>query len=191
MYTIAITGGIGSGKSVVSTVLRIMGYPVYDSDSEAKKLMDESLEIRQAIANRISPDAITPDGHIDRQRLARIVFTDKSALATLNSIVHSSVRDHFDKWRQQDKVAFIETAILYQSRLDQMVNEVWDVIAPTEVRINRVMKRNGITAEQVRARIEAQQFIPDTLHPNVHTITNAPDVPVLPQIIALLPQIGR
>ena len=191
MYTIAITGGIGSGKSVVSTVLRIMGYPVYDSDSEAKKLMDESLEIRQAIANRISPDAITPDGHIDRQRLARIVFTDKSALATLNSIVHSSVRDHFDKWRQRDKVAFIETAILYQSRLDQMVNEVWDVIAPTEVRINRVMKRNGITAEQVRARIEAQQFIPDTPHPNVHTITNAPDVPVLPQIIALLPQIGR
>lgn len=191
MYTIAITGGIGSGKSVVSTILRIMGYRVYDSDSEAKKLMDESPAIRQAISDRISPEVITADGLIDRTSLSRIVFADKKSLDILNSIVHAAVRRHFDEWKRGSGISFIETAILYQSHIDTMVDEVWCITAPTEVRIARVMSRSGLTAQQVRARIEAQRFTPTTPHPQVHTITNAPFTAVMPQIVDRLQHLGQ
>lgn len=183
MYTIAITGGIGSGKSVVSAILRIMGYSVYDTDAEARRIMDTSPAIKQAIADRIAARAITPDGQIDRVELGRIVFADQEKLQILNHIVHASVREHFCRWREHCNIAFVETAILYQSHIDTLVDEVWEVTASENVRIDRVMKRNGIPAEHVRARIESQRIKPSCPHPNVRIITNEPSVALLPQIL--------
>lgn len=189
MYTIAITGGIGSGKSVISTMLRIMGYRVYDSDSEAKLLMDSSADIKARIATEISASAITPDGSIDRTALGKCVFTDTKALETLNHIVHTAVRNHFNTWRKGMEIAFIETAIPYQSQIDRMVDEIWEVTAPDQIRISRVMKRNGLSAEQVQARIDAQRYTPAAPHPCIRTIVNSMSEPVLPQLISLLEQL--
>ena len=192
MKIVAITGGIGSGKSVVSHILRAMGHPVYDCDSNARTLMEHSAEIKRRIAAEVTADAIGPDGTLCRSAIAACVFTHPDKLAALNSIVHSSVRTHCSEWcltmqRQGHELIFIETAILYESGFDALVHEVWEVDAPTEVRISRVMKRNGLTRGEVEHRIAAQArtAMPHKEH---ITISNAPSEPLLPQILNLITQ---
>lgn len=188
---IAITGGIGAGKSVVSHILRLLGYRVYDSDSEAKRLMDTSDTIKSEIAERIDRSAVDEGGNINRKTLARIVFNNPEKLATLNAIVHAAVRDDISLFADvdSDRPVFVETAILYQSKIDLMVDEVWEVTATDDVRISRVMKRNSLTAEEVASRIRAQQFVPDKTHDCVKVIVNDDVTPVLPQIEYLLDQL--
>lgn len=185
---IAITGGIGAGKSVVSSVLRAMGYSVYDTDSEAKRIMDCSGEIKKGIAENISTDALNDDGTINRQVLASVVFSDHIKLDRLNSLVHAAVREDLEQFRTASPadIVFAETAILYQSGLDKMVDEVWDVTAPEETRIERVMKRNSISADEVRARIKSQEYVPGKYHERISRIVNDGTVPLLPRIEELL-----
>lgn len=190
---IAITGGIGSGKSVVSRILDAMGYPVYDCDSRAREIMDNNDAIKQAIADNIAPACIK-DGEIDRKKLSATVFSSPEKLEILNGIVHGAVRDHLALWHssehQADPICFVETAILYQSGLDAMVDEVWDVDAPREVRVERVMKRNGLSRDEVLARIESQDsFIPTSVHPATKLIDNDGDTAILPQIERLISQV--
>ncbi|MCM1051982.1 MAG: dephospho-CoA kinase [Paenibacillus sp.] len=190
---IAITGGIGSGKSVVSRILDAMGYPVYDCDSRAREIMDNNDAIKQAIADNIAPACIK-DGEIDRKELSATVFSSPEKLEILNGIVHGAVRDHLALWHssehQADPICFVETAILYQSGLDAMVDEVWHVDAPCEVRVERVMKRNGLSRDEVLARIESQDsFIPTSVHPATKLIDNDGDTAILPQIERMISQV--
>lgn len=190
MHIIAISGGIGSGKSVVSRIVAVMGYAVYDCDSEAKRLMDSSNEIKTAIAEEISTDCIDSHGSIDRPKLSGYVFSDKKKLDALNRIVHGAVREDFARWcdrHKDDAILFVETAILYQSGMDAMVAEVWDVRASRQTRISRVMSRNGLTSRQVESRISAQDaFTPGHLHPHTFDIDNNGTIALIPQITHLL-----
>ena len=187
---ICISGGIGSGKSVVCRILCAMGHPVYDTDTEARRIMDSDPAIARLIAERISPGCIKADGSIHRPTLASIVFADAEKLETLNSIVHEAVRRDLASWVERHSeggTVFVETAILYQSGLDRMVDEVWEVTAPAETRIERVMARNSLTRDEVKARIRSQQLPADTiLHPRTLEITNDNLTPLLPQIEHLL-----
>lgn len=183
-YLIAITGGIGSGKSVVSKMLTSMGYPVYDCDSRAKVLMDNSEEIKLRLCNEVLSDCVI-DGKIDRKRLAEKVFKDKEALNRLNQIVHSSVRMDLMTWSvlNQSEIQFVETAILYQSGIDEMVDQVWDVDAPFDLRVERVMKRNSMSREDVIDRITSQEeFVPEKLHRTIVRLINDGTQPMLPQV---------
>lgn len=185
---IAVCGGIGSGKSVVCRILRCMGYPVYDCDTEAKRLMDSSDEIRHTIAREIAADAIDDAGRIDRACLAAAVFGNPHKLGILNSVVHGCVIDDLQHWRETlSGIVFVETAILYQSGLDKLVDEVWEVTAPEGVRIERVMARNGLSEAEVRRRIESQRFEPEQLHRCTRVIVNDDVEALLPQILGLLP----
>lgn len=181
----AITGGIGAGKSIVSRVLTAMGYPVYDCDSRARSLMDMSAEIKRAIALNIDAGVILPDDSIDRRLLAEIVFRNKQMLLTLNSIVHQAVRDDLARWvsNRSSALVFVETAILYESGLDRVIDSEWHVTAPTDIRVNRVIARNGLSREHVLARIEAQSGTtpPKSSH-NIITLVNDDITPLLPQI---------
>ena len=185
---IAITGGIGSGKSIISDILRAMGHKVYDCDTRAKALMDTDESIKDDLINLISIDAVRSDRTIDRKLLSEIVFNDPDALSRLNSIVHKAVRADLRRWRDtsSDKTVWVETAILYASRLDREVDEVWEVTAPTELRVQRVMKRNSMSREQVLARISSQSTTAAQLHPLTKAIVNDGVEPVLPQILSLL-----
>lgn len=185
---IAITGGIGSGKSVISDILRAMGHKVYDCDTRAKALMDTDESIKNDLIDLISIDAVRNDRTIDRKLLSEIVFNDPDALSRLNSIVHKAVRADLRRWRDtsSDKTVWVETAILYASRLDREVDEVWEVTAPTELRVQRVMKRNSMSREQVLARISSQSTTAAQLHPLTKAIVNDGVEPVLPQILSLL-----
>ena len=189
---IAITGGIGCGKSVVSNILRALGYLVYDCDSEAKKLMNESDYIKSAIGQKISKEAITSDGLINRPVLAKIVFNDHKLLSQLNSIVHSAVKNDIINWTKQHQTQhtlFVETAILYQSGINLFVDEVWEIQAPIDLRINRVILRNNTTAEDVQSRINSQQYNIEKLHDNTKYIVNDNIKPILPQILNLIKEL--
>lgn len=168
---IAVTGGIGAGKSVVCRVLRTMGYPVFDCDSEAKALMDADCDIKRRIAIEIDESAVCC-GNIDRRRLAEIVFADVAKLEILNSIVHGAVRQRIAEWEQTlaGRLLFVETAILFQSGLNRLVDEEWRVEAPRDMRVERVMMRNAMTREQVEARIEAQEYVVSPDEPKLHLV---------------------
>lgn len=184
---IAISGGIGSGKSVVSKVVRLLGYSVYDCDSQAKKLMDSSAEIKKQISDLIGHQVIE-NGLINRKLLSEIVFSDSNALITLNSIVHGAVKTDIEEWlgKQEKTVVFIETAILHQSGLDKMVDRIWEITAPESLRIRRVMKRNGFTKDQVQARIDSQKDEQTREFKKYTRIINDGMTPLLPQIENLL-----
>ncbi len=182
---IAITGGIGAGKSVVASILRHAGFGVYDCDMRAKLLMNTSPAIRQALVGRFGPEVYSENGDLDRAALSSIIFNDKDALAFVNSVVHPAVRDDIVQWSvQQDKApAFVETAILQESGLDAMVDEVWIVTAPVEVRIERVIKRNATTRERVLERIHSQRDQFTGINKKIVEIANDGIVPLLPQVM--------
>ena len=183
---IAITGGIGCGKSIVSLILKEMGYEVYDCDCNAKYLMDNSPIIKDCLKSTFGNDIII-DGTINRVKLANIVFNNKEKLVKLNNIVHSSVKEDLISWKLENshkKLLFVETAILYQSGLDSIVDEVWEVNAPLEIRIERVMKRNNISRQDVLSRIESQKY--EILAQADYIITNDDKVAILPQLVTIL-----
>lgn len=183
---IAITGGIGCGKSIISLILKEMGYEVYDCDCKAKYLMDNSPTIKDCLKSTFGNDIII-DGTINRVKLANIVFNNKEKLVKLNNIVHSSVKEDLISWKLENshkKLLFVETAILYQSGLDSIVDEVWEVNAPLEIRIERVMKRNNISQQDVLSRIESQKH--EILAQADYIITNDDKVAILPQLVTIL-----
>lgn len=191
---IGITGGIGSGKSVVSRILTSMGYDVYDTDRNAKVIMDASESIKADLSYNFG-ETIIVDGNIDRVALAKIVFGEEEKLATLNRIVHSHVIEDILKWEKQLErdIVFVETAILYESGLDKHVDMVWQVDAPVDKRIIRVMKRNGLSKADVEKRIYSQQrTISSHVHPHVYTIINDDSIcPLLPQILQHLDKLSN
>lgn len=186
-HIVAVAGGIGCGKSVVCRMLSCMGYHVYDCDSRARKIMEESAEIKRVIADQICGEAITSDGHIRRDKLAEVVFDNPHALEILNKCVHAAVREDVMHESRLRELMFVETAILYQSEMDRMVDSVWEVVAPTYLRVERVKKRNNMTEEQIMSRIRAQE-LPSSLelHPRTFLINNDDDEAVLPQLLRLI-----
>lgn len=193
---IAIGGGIGAGKSVVCRILRAMGYEVYDCDSRARRLMDESEHILAGIGSGICPSAVTigADGRksICRPVLAEAVFADRNLLDALNALVHGEVRADIRRWYAVAVASgaamplFVESAIVVESGLDLMVDAIWEVVAPESVRISRVGVRDGLDETRIRARIEAQNKNMATAHCPVATIENDGVSAVLPRVLTLL-----
>ena len=190
MKLIAITGGIGSGKSVVSRMMQVMGYDVYDCDSRAKGLMTGNEDVKRQLVEAFGKETYLDDGSINREHLSAVAFTNDDALARLNAIVHPATARDLQRWadaqkRQGASLAFVETALLRTAALDQVVDEVWHVTAPTQVRIDRVMARNGLTAAQVQARIDSQT-LEDKIAQGEHEIVNDNTSALLPQVMKLL-----
>ncbi|MDE6098789.1 MAG: dephospho-CoA kinase [Muribaculaceae bacterium] len=183
---ILVTGGIGSGKSVVSNILRACGHEVYDCDSEARRLMDSDAGIKCRIAAELSLEVVDAGGRIDRRRLSELVFSDSEKLAALNAIVHGAVRADLRRRIDMNHDLFVETAIPLSGGLVEMADKVWQVYAPEELRIRRVMLRNAVCADDVRARIEAQRA---ESVPGAELIVNDGVSPVLPRILELLGRI--
>lgn len=182
---IIIAGGIGTGKSVVSRVLRCWGKDVYDCDSRARHLMEHDERLQQRIAETFG-DNIYHDGRLDRQHLATLVFGNSDALATLNALVHPAVKDDIAAWADTHTgTVWLESAIARESGLDIIAHEAWVVTAPIDVRLARVMARDHATAAQVEARIRAQECDLPWRCP-VTEIPNDGTTPLLPFLHTLL-----
>lgn len=188
----AITGGIGSGKSVVCAVLHTLGYSIYDCDSRAKAIMDADAELISAIGRNVHPDAVRTDGTLDRAALGQVVFGDARLMKALNALVHDAVKADFAMWCERhatEEHIFVETAILMTSGMDALVDDVWFVTAPTEVRTQRIVARNNLSAGQALQRISAQQEEADALKQytgHIYKILNTDKTALLPQILSLL-----
>ena len=161
MRTIIVTGGIGSGKSAVCALLKERGIPVYDCDSRTKELYS----CRRGLVPKLEKALGTPlkkaDGSLDKARLASVIFSDPKARETLEGIVYPVLLQDFKRWRSRQDAPFVvlESAIILTKPLfDGLADAVVLVDAPEELRIERVMARDGATREQVRQRISAQQI---------------------------------
>lgn len=160
---IGITGGIGSGKSTIAKQLRKMGYAVYDTDSEAKRLIMEDAGLRQQIEQLFGKE-VYQDGVYQTALVAQRVFADQSLLARLNAIVHPAVKADILRWAENmnhPTLCFVECAILYQAGFDTLCDKVVVVTAPEEVRLQRAVVRDHSTIEKVRARMRAQEVEKD------------------------------
>lgn len=188
MIKVAITGRIGSGKSVVSRMMEIMGYPVYNCDINAKRLMQEDGCIRGALIRLFGEECYAPDGTLRREWLASRIFVDKTAVQQINGIVHPRVKSDFCRWAelQQTPVVGVETAILYESGFNELVDKVLLVWTDDETAIERLQKRSAMSRKQVLSRMENQMTNDEMLMLSDYAIQNDGRKPVLPQLIEFL-----
>ena len=158
MKRVAITGGIGSGKSTVCRALsEISGAPIYDSDRRAKEIMATHPEVRQDLVEFFGEE-VFEGGVLNRPLIASQVFGNEEKLQRLNAIVHPRVVADFELWTesQRGEYVILESALLFTSPLVGHYDLAVVVDAPIELRIARCVARDGATAEQIRRRIESQ-----------------------------------
>lgn len=157
MIKIGITGGIGSGKSVVAELLKIYGIPVYVADTESKALTNRSAAIREQLVALFGPEAYTPAG-LNRNFLAGRIFTCPDLLRKVNAIIHPEVKKHYLAWAgsQTAPVTALESAVLFESGFDRAVDRIVAVYAPEEIRLERAVKRGNTSAQEIRSRMKNQ-----------------------------------
>ena len=155
---IGITGGIGSGKSVICQVFKLLGAPVFEADVWAKTLVNSHEQIKTGLIDWYGPDIYSPNGTIDRKKLAGIIFTDNTEMQKVNGLIHPVVRQEFMLWADQQNHPYVihEAAILFESGFYKMMEYTLLVTAPENMRIDRVMKRDGSTIEAVKERMGKQ-----------------------------------
>jgi len=187
MRKIGITGGIGSGKSIVARYLEIRGYPVFYSDSAAKKLMEHDSAMRKVIIELFGEAAFTPTG-LNRAHLASCIFTNPNLKRQLESLVHPAVRNAFKSWaeKQHTTLVFNEAAILFETGGEQYLDEVWLVVSPEEIRLKRIASRDGHALEQIRERMNSQWSDERKIPLASHVIYNDEHQSILLQLEKLL-----
>ncbi len=182
---VGLTGGIGSGKTLVCSVLEKLGVAVYYADSEARRLMNSDPELEHQISGLFGNKAYE-GGSLNREFLAQRVFKDKELLTRLNELVHPAVQKDFSRWASEQKPAFYvveEAAILFESGSDRNMDLTIGVFAEKELRVRRVMQRDGIARDQVRMRINSQMNEKEKMEKADIVIRNDGKLMILPQII--------
>lgn len=157
MKIIGLTGGIGSGKSTVARMFKELGVPVYNSDERAKKLMVSSKTARKKISELLGEKAYS-NKKLNRSYIAKKVFRDAELLKKLNEIVHPLVRKSFKSWARRQKFCYViqEAAIIFENENQDFYDKIVLVTAPEEVRINRILKRDGSPRERILERMGNQ-----------------------------------
>ncbi len=186
MKIVGITGGIGSGKSVVCKVFEQLGIPVYEADSAAKLLYDKYPELKQSIKELVSEDAIDKNGNINKKKLAEIVFNNDEKLAVLNKLVHPLVKLDFKNWVESHKgfpYLIKEAAILFESGANKDCDIVITVVSPIELRVERVRQRDKKTKAEIEAIISRQLSEEELIKRSDFVIYNDEKQMVIPQVL--------
>ncbi|MBK6953311.1 MAG: dephospho-CoA kinase [Crocinitomicaceae bacterium] len=187
MISVGITGGIGTGKSTICRILGIMGYPVFYSDTAAKEILSSNSKVRNQIIELFGSQSYRGDKP-DKEFLAQMVFNNTQNLEQLNQIVHPAVRKQFADWSQvqNSKFVFNEAAILFESGSYKNFSKTILVTSPTELRIERLLKRDQTSVEQIKARM-ANQWSDDQKIPLADFIVvNDEKVLIIPQVLEIL-----
>ena len=155
---IGITGGIGSGKSTICKVFKLLEVPVFEADVEAKKLLHSNLNIKNGLVRLYGNDIYTANNAINRKKLASIIFNNNIELEKVNALIHPEVRNEFEKWLAQQKKPYIihEAAILFESGFYKMMDFTILVTAPKDLKIKWVNQRDHSTPDEIKARMEKQ-----------------------------------
>lgn len=191
---VGITGGIGSGKSMVCKCLRTMGYLVFDADLASRQLLEQNQEVRTQVMALLGAQAYHADGTVDRAFIAKQVFQDEQQLAKLNGILHPAVKNEFIKWVDQNRshpILFKEAAILFESGANQQVEKVLAVVAPRELRIRRIQQRDNRSVVEIEKIMDNQMDQDELIERSDFVIHNDDQTPVMPALIHILRQLGQ
>jgi dephospho-CoA kinase len=192
MKRVGLTGGIGSGKSVVAQLLKTYGVPVYDSDLRSKELCCTDTELRDGLLKLYGQEVYLPDGNLNRAFMSKAMFGNQSLLEASNKLIHPVVAKDFMTWALAQKVAIVvqESAIIFEAKLEHLFDFIVCVTAPLDLRVKRVCDRNALTPEQVMERIQRQLPEKECVRRANFIVQNDGQKPLIPQLEALLNALG-
>ncbi len=188
MKKIGITGGIGSGKTTVCEIFKLLGVPVFHADDEARNLQNTDIQIRRSIIKHFGEQIYSQEGILDRKKLAAIVFNNPVALAKLNAIIHPAVRENFLKWTEnhlEEPYVLYEAAILIESGYGSDFDKTILIVADEKSRIGRVTRRDGSPEELVKQRISNQMTDIQKIKHVDYIIENNNNELLIPRVIEL------
>lgn len=183
---VGLTGGIGSGKSTVAQLFEVLGIPVYYADTEAKKLMNENTELKQAIIKNFGEEAYTSEA-LNRKYISSIVFSDPQKLELLNSLVHPATKKEGENWmhRQKTVYAIHEAALIFEANVSDRLDYVIGVSTPRELRIKRAMERDNVTREEIIKRMIKQLDEEIKMNKCDFVVINDEQQLLIPQVLEL------
>ncbi|RZL57277.1 MAG: dephospho-CoA kinase, partial [Pedobacter sp.] len=186
---VGITGGIGSGKTTVCKVFEVLGIPVFYADTVAKEIMVTDALLINGVKKAFGNESYFDDGKLNNKHIAGIVFNNEVELAKLNALVHPAVFRAFDTWEAQIDAnvpyTLKEAALLFESGSYKMVDSTILVTAPFDTKVKRVMQRDNVTAEQVKARMDKQLSDEEKFKLANHFIVNDEKLSIIEQVLAL------
>lgn len=188
MTILGITGGMGSGKSLVCEILKTHQIPVYDADYKAKWLNDTSPVIKQKLIALFGNDLYIGE-QLDRQKLASYIFNNKEYLAKVNKIIHTELAKDFVSWtkeHQHHPIVAIDAAVLLEANFQQYVDKIITVTAPKQIRIDRVIARDNLSERQIKARMASQMSEKEKIKKSDFVINNDSTESLIAQISAIL-----
>ncbi len=190
MKSVGVTGGIGSGKSIVCKIFEIMGFPVFYADVEAKKCMIEDEELIFEIKQLLGENAYV-DGELNRPYVANLIFSNAALKVKMDALVHPAVYRAFEEWKkkQTSDLIFNESALLFETGSHERFDAVILVVADLETRLERVMKRDQVSRESVIARVQHQMLDEHKLKMNPYVIENDNHQPLIHQILTFIEKI--
>ena len=185
MFKVGITGGMGSGKSVVSQVFEVLGIPVFNADNAARYLMEHDSALVAAITRLLGAEVYN-NGKLEKGKISTIIFNNPAKLATFNALVHPATIRYGQEWMESRTTPYIlkEAAILFESGSHKDLDMVIGVSAPLEIRITRVMHRSNFTREKVLSIIANQMDDTEKMALCDVVIMNDDTTAVLPQVLA-------
>jgi dephospho-CoA kinase len=193
MIKVGITGGIGSGKTTVCKLFELLGIAVYYSDDEAKRILDYDSTVKSELLNLFGPTILNEFGQIDRKKIASIVFSETTKLASLNAIVHPAVASHFEDWSKKQSSPYIlkEAAILFESGANKQVDKTILVTAPIELKLLRVIARDKTTEPEVLKRMANQLPDEEKIKLSDFVIKNNEENLLIPQVLLVHNQLRK
>jgi dephospho-CoA kinase len=155
---VGITGGIGSGKSLVCSIFRVLGVPIFEADQVAKDLYRTNAELKEKLIIMFGREIYSGENTLNRKLLSSVIFKDPESLRSVNELIHPLVREAFMSWIQKQNGCYVlhEAAIIFESGFYKMMDANILVTAPVEMRIRRVMEREAVTREGVTSRMSNQ-----------------------------------
>jgi dephospho-CoA kinase len=193
MIKVGITGGIGSGKTYICKLLELMNFSVFYSDAEAKKIQDTNAYVRTKLIEFFGEEVYTEDG-LNRKYIAEIIFNNPTAKKQLEEVIHPKVADAFAAWCEEkantdERIVFIESAILYESGFDKIVDKVIMVYADEDVRIERSMQRDGADRAAIEERIKNQSSDKDKRLKADFVVHNNPNDQINRQLLNIIKEL--
>jgi dephospho-CoA kinase len=192
MKRIGLTGGIGSGKSYISGILEKMGYPVYYSDAQSKALTDTHPLIRERLTARYGREIYTEQG-LNRKLLAEFIFASEAHRFFVNKLIHPLVRENFELWclGQRSPIVFNEAAILFETGAYRQFDGTLLVVAPLEMRIERIMQRDRCSHKDVEERMKSQWTDEQKISLATYVVKNDGQSAILSPLEIILLQISN
>lgn len=190
---IGVTGGIGSGKSYICRIISSLGFPVYNCDAEAKKLMNTNKHIINSLKQLIGENSYDSEGNLNKPIITQFLFANEENAHKINSVVHPVVKEDFRSWAsaQNADLIFMESAILFESGFNDVVDNVITITAPPETRIERTIRRDNTTREQVIARMNQQMQDEERVRLSDYIICNNTNDNVEQQIKTIIETLSK